>query len=227
MSKKILLFGGSFNPPHLGHKMMVQAAVDIIRPEKTILIPCGVQPLKGVINTPAQHRIKMLELLFSDKNNCDISDYEIKKTGPSFTVDTIEYFESIYKGAQLFFIMGLDSFKSLCSWKKCELILKKARLIVFSRDKTALNVMQINDVCNDVFMSERMVYRNFSDKAPADGFGMHLVRSRGSKTIYFVAGFKIDVSSSEIRAGQFNKEFVSEPVMQYIEKNGLYGGSAK
>ena len=129
---KIGIFGGSFNPPH---KMHLDIALNLISKnylDKVIYIPTGDSyNKKGLINF--KDRYKMVELMISDYNNLLISDVgnnEIYK----YTYQTLDYFKSIYRNEELYFICGTDNLNEFYTWKEYEYILENYKLLVIKRN---------------------------------------------------------------------------------------------
>lgn len=128
----ICLFGGSFDPIHLGHIIPLYDLKDILTIEKIIFVPAMIPPLKERKPTAEpEHRINMIRISISRDVYFDVSDYEIKKNGISYTIDTLRYFKKIYD--DLGFIIGEDNLKDFKKWKEWEEIIKICKVIVISR----------------------------------------------------------------------------------------------
>ena len=97
MSEKIIIFGGSFDPPHQGHKALVEHVKKLFMPDRFIIVPCFIQPLKGGQSADAQSRLDMVKLLFGSADFL-VSDHEIKKGDVSYSIDTIMHFKELFKG---------------------------------------------------------------------------------------------------------------------------------
>lgn len=142
---KIALFGGSFDPVHLGHIEVVKKALKELDIDKLIVVPNYLNPLKSSFSAPAKLRFKWLKEVFKDFKNVEISDYEIKKNRPVFSIETINHFKPTY------FIIGSDNLNTLYKWKNIDEILKKVEFVVAKRgeiDKTLLNKYNIKKVLN-------------------------------------------------------------------------------
>jgi len=131
-AKKLLLFGGSFDPPHLGHKAMLEAALLLVNPDLVLIMPCYIQPLKIENSASAKHRLKMAKLMFPEKKYV-VSDHEIEKGGKSYTVDTLRYLKREYKGHEIYVLIGEDSYSSLQQWKDFEKLLSDYNIVVVAR----------------------------------------------------------------------------------------------
>ena len=96
MARKIGIFGGSFNPVHLGHLRAAEEIREILSLEKIIFIPTSIHPLKPVKNMPSgRKRFQMLNLAVKDNPCFEVSDLELKREGPSYTIDTLKYFSKL------------------------------------------------------------------------------------------------------------------------------------
>lgn len=132
--KRIALFGGTFNPIHTGHLVMAELSRERYRLDEVIFVPSCRPPHKTIANlAPPKDRYAMVRRALRGNPFFRISDFEIKKRGKSFTIDTVTYFREKYKGAELFFIIGADSYKQLPTWKDIKDILKVVTFIVVNR----------------------------------------------------------------------------------------------
>lgn len=126
------MFGGSFDPVHVGH-MAVARAAKAFGLDKVIFIPTGNMPHKSGCAATADQRADMLRLAIEDEDFL-ISDYEIKRREVSYSADTIEYFKSIYKNDEIYFIIGDDSYAYIDKWRSPERIFKNAHVLVYPRE---------------------------------------------------------------------------------------------
>lgn len=133
--KRIGVLGGTFNPIHMGHLAIAQMAQERFVLEKVIFVPCNLPPHKRVENlAPARDRYHMVRLAIKGHPLFDISDFEVKRRGKSYTIDTLEYLRDIYPPkTKIFFIIGGDSFPYLETWRRIEDILDLASFIVVNR----------------------------------------------------------------------------------------------
>ncbi len=137
-----LLFGGSFNPVHLGHLLVARDVLEDFGFEEVIFVPANVQPLKGELLIPPEVRLKALEAAVEREPRFKVWDYELKKGGVSYTYQTLEEFYRVY-GEEPVFMMGADSFKSFHLWKKPEKILELSKLLVVSRPGEEVDVERV------------------------------------------------------------------------------------
>jgi len=127
MRKNLIFFGGTFDPPHAEHVAMVKACSEEFHPDKIIIMPTFIPPHKKTFMTasPTQ-RLEMCKIAFSNIENVEISDWELKKGGKSYSYLTMEHLAKCYKGYDIFFLMGTDMLSSFHTWKNPNLILKYA-----------------------------------------------------------------------------------------------------
>lgn len=132
---RIGIFGGSFDPIHIGHLIVAQSSLERYNLDKVIFVPAKVSPFK--VNRKSFfsdfERFEMVKLAIEDNNKFELSDFEIRSEGVSYTYITVEYFSKLYQNDTLFLIVGGDSFENFHKWKKYEYILSKSMLIVYPR----------------------------------------------------------------------------------------------
>ena len=111
---KIAIYGGSFNPPHLGHLEAAKAVAEEIRPDKLLIIPDCIPPHKEVFaDSPApEQRLELCRLNFADIPNAEISDMEIVREGKSYTAETVAKLREDYGECELCLTVGTDMFMS-------------------------------------------------------------------------------------------------------------------
>lgn len=133
-SLRLGVFGGSFDPVHLGHLILADAAVEHLRLDRLLLMPAGVpahkrrRPL-----TPVAHRVAMLRLAARGNPKLRVSTLEARRPGVTFTVETLEALTRA-EPAEWFFVMGEDSLREFGTWREPERILALARLAVVPRE---------------------------------------------------------------------------------------------
>jgi nicotinate-nucleotide adenylyltransferase len=187
------VFGGTFDPPHVGHLLLAADARDALRLDKLIFVPAGAQPFK--VETPpvasAEDRLEMVRLAVADDANYVVDDAEIHRKGLSYTVDTLEHLAERYRGSKLFLLMGHDTLAGFAQWRNPERIRELATLAVMERsgDPSLWNEVELEGV---VTVSTRRVDVSSTE-----------IRER-------------------LRAKKSIKGFVPESVEQFIEARGLY-----
>ena len=128
------VFGGSFDPVHVGHLIVAEAAADILQLEKILFVPARVQPFKiGQHSASAEDRVAMLQLAIAENPRFSLDRREIERDGPSYTVDTLRELHSETPQDELFLLVGADAAWDLPRWHDAELLTRYANLIALSR----------------------------------------------------------------------------------------------
>lgn len=197
---RIGIFGGSFNPPHLGHRRLADEMMEAAALDKMLIIPAGIPPHKNtdeLIST--EHRFEMCKLAFNDDKYI-ISDIEYQRQGKSYTVDTVAEIRKIYPDDELFLIIGSDMLLSFHRWYRYEDILKEVTLCVATRE-------------NEILTDELLKYANETLKL-----------SENEIIISQIAPFVCSSTAirSEIRQGQNVSDYVDTDVSDYIIRNDIY-----
>ena len=133
--ERIGIYGGTFNPPHVGHIQAAKQAVEALGLSRLIVIPDRIAPHKQIPEgspTPEQ-RLEMLRLATADCDRIEVSDIELRREGPSYSYVTVQQLKAQYPDAELVLLMGTDMFLSFHSWMHPEIILENATLGVFYR----------------------------------------------------------------------------------------------
>ncbi|MDE6586242.1 MAG: nicotinate (nicotinamide) nucleotide adenylyltransferase [Clostridia bacterium] len=195
---KIAIYGGAFNPVHNEHINIVRAAIDELSLDKVIVVPTAISPHKRTsVTARGRDRLNMCRLAFKNESNVEVSDYELKRGGISYSYVTCRHFKKLYPDGELFFIMGADMFGCFHLWKEPEEILKCATLAVCARENA-------KGLDNDI--------KSFN-------------RRFGTEAVKFSYVGKA-VSSTRVRAlaalGEDIAAFVPEEVRNFIRKNSIY-----
>lgn len=142
--KRIGIFGGTFDPIHLGHLIIAEELRYQLRLDRVLFLPARQPPHKTdrEITTEA-HRVAMLELALASNPRFAISTVDLERTGPSFTADSLEILRQRYPGATLYFLMGQDSLRDLPTWHEPNRIARQAYLGVALRPEVRLDVEAI------------------------------------------------------------------------------------
>ena len=196
-SVRIGVFGGTFDPPHVGHLILAADAVEALRLDKLVFVPARAQPLK--VDRPAiasaADRLEMVRLAIAGDSRYSVDDAEIGREGLSFTVDTLEALSGRFEGSRLFLLLGEDSLASFDRWKEPERIRELATLAVMYRARPG-----------GVTKSSR----------PS-------LKRKGVETL---STRQVDVSSTEVRQrladGKSIRGFVPESVEKFIASRRLY-----
>lgn len=131
------IFGGSFDPPHVGHLMIAEHARQELALDKVLFVPAFVAPHKtnGTSASPV-HRMRMLRLAVKGNSSFSVSAIELERKGVSYTVDTVAEMQKEFPDSELFLIVGSDNLLDFQSWKSPREILAMARLAVYERSST-------------------------------------------------------------------------------------------
>ena len=195
---RIGVLGGTFNPPHLGHLLCAQEAYVQLALDVVMLIPARTPPHKPVEEEPGvEHRLELCRRAARDDERLEVSDLEMSRPGPSYTVDTLSLLHSKAPDNDLFLIVGGDIAAGFADWHEPERVLSLATLAVAKRSGT--------------------------DRASIDA---SLARLSGGDRTRFFRMPGVDISSTmvreRVRSGLPIRYFVPEPVEGYITEKGLY-----
>jgi len=139
---RIGIFGGTFDPPQLGHIFAGHQAFLSYELDTVFFVPTGESWHKGEESMP-QNRAEMVKLAIKDQTWAQFSDCDLKREGPTYTIDTLTEFRTQFPSAEIFFIMGDDAFSQIQTWKSWQLIPSMAQLIVVSRLGMTLEIPEI------------------------------------------------------------------------------------
>ena len=214
---KIGIFGGTFDPIHWGHLRSAEEVGETYRLERIYFIPASIPPHKrGQTTTPARDRLRMVRLAASRNPRFAVSMVELARPGLSYSVDTIrEFAGKLKKTDALYFIIGLDAFREIGTWKDFQEIFPLCNFIVTSRPGSKENdPLKGTGVAVKKLFCYDLKRRNY--------------RHRSGTRIYFVELTDIAISASEIRAlvrqGKSIRYLVPAAVERYIKRRGLYAG---
>ena len=131
---RIAIYGGSFNPMHIGHEKIVDYVLNNLNMDKIIIIPVGIPSHRENNLEQSDTRLKICKEIFKGNKKIEVSDIEIKSEGKSYTYDTLLKLIDLYgENNEFFEIIGEDSLRSLKTWKNYEELLKICKFIVFRR----------------------------------------------------------------------------------------------
>jgi len=132
--QRIGLFGGSFDPVHLGHLLVAQAAREELDLTRLFLIPAAQSPFKPENKpTPASERLRLLRLALAGKDWCEVDEQEVKRGGVSYTIDTARDYTRRFPQAQLFYLIGEDHVAQLPKWREAEELAQLLEFVVIPR----------------------------------------------------------------------------------------------
>ena len=221
--KRIALYGGTFDPIHLGHLEVARKVSRLFEIDELWFVLAQVAPHKLAREvTPALHRYAMLALATQKDPGLLISTFEIEVPGRCYTVDTLSHFKTeLAETADLFFIMGADSWSEITTWRDCDRLLGMANHIVVSRPRYNLGVSHVGPA-----PAARIV-----DLRGADQEGIaETIRSGAGERIFITDAVMSDASGTDIRravrenSGELTA-MVPLAVADYLRKYKLYRDS--
>jgi len=132
--QRIGLYGGSFDPVHLGHLLVAQAAVEELNLDRLIFIPAAQSPFKPDSQpASAPERLRLLRLALAGRTNYQIDEQEIQRGGVSYTIDTLRDYARRFPGAELFYLIGTDHVSRLKEWRHSDELARLAIFVVIPR----------------------------------------------------------------------------------------------
>lgn len=214
--KRVAVFGGSFDPVHLGHLVPTVGALETFGFAQVVFIPAYDPPHKrGCLLAPYSHRFAMLALATQPYERFYVSDLEMARPGPTYTVDTLRQFREQCPEVELYFLLGSDSFSQITTWHQWQELVDLAHLVVLRRAT----------IWGDQLL-EKLPESLRRRLQPVKLFAPVPDPANGKKVIYLLEHEPFPVSASLIRqrlqAGQTISELVPPEVHRWIVKYGLY-----
>ena len=198
MAPRTGVLGGSFNPIHYGHLLLADEVLEALALDRILFVPAGVPPHKSpALLAPAEDRFAMVKLAVAGRPRFEVSDIELRRAGPSYTVETVEALG--IPRAQLFLIVGSETFLDLLSWREPRRIAELAQLAVVPRVGSAFD--------------------------PDSAAARKVVREIGQEPL-IVHASSLPISASElrrrVREGRSLAFRLPDAVIRHIEARGLY-----
>jgi nicotinate-nucleotide adenylyltransferase len=192
------ILGGTFNPPHLGHLVCAQEAYSELSLDRVLFIPARIPPHKSMEYEPGpEHRLELCRLAVAGDVRFAVSDIELQRDGPSFTVDTLMMLSTQAPQDELVLILGGDIAAGLTQWHEPEQVLELATVAIAGRRGTTRDAVEAA-----------------------------LAELPGGDRAQFFTMPRIEISSTMLRhrvaAGQSIRYFVTHPEEEYIQRHGLY-----
>jgi len=131
---KLGIYGGSFDPVHLGHLLVARAALDELGLDKLVFVPAARSPFKPEAQ-PGPHdlRLRLLRLALAGMNRCAVDGQEIARGGTSYSIETVRQFAQTFPGAELYFLIGADNAAQLGSWREAAELARLAEFVAVPR----------------------------------------------------------------------------------------------
>jgi nicotinate-nucleotide adenylyltransferase len=209
------LFGGTFNPIHLGH---LRAAVEVreaFNLDRLLLIPSAQPPHKMAEHVAnAEDRLEMVRLAIHGEPSLEVSDVELARPGLSYTIETLRYFQDRFGSeSDIHFIVGQDAFSEITTWKSYQALFVTAHFIVMTRPRSKLRRL------------EDFIHTQISAEYKYDPTSNQYSHSRW-RTIFCLDITYLDISATKIREwirrGRSIRFLVPDAVQGFIDKKGLY-----
>lgn len=192
--RKIGIFGGAFDPPHIGHLIMARRACEQLGLDKVFFVPANIPPHKKAPVASAEHRVNMLRIALLPHPDFTISTCEIERGGISYTIDTVRFFHQNIFADEYFLLIGEDSALSFFTWKDSSEILNLVKVAWFPR----------------YIQNKKEDYYRFLDLGNFIKIEAEIIDVSSSRIRQL------------IKEGKSIKYLVPDGVLMYIEKNELY-----
>jgi nicotinate-nucleotide adenylyltransferase len=213
---RVAVLGGSFNPIHHGHLLLADEILEILGVDRVLFVPAAVPPHKAPADlAPAADRFAMVQLAIAGHAGFAVSDLELRRPGPSYTVDTLT--ELAAGGDELYFVIGSETFLDLLSWREPRRIAALVRLVVIPRAGSPFDPQSAaaQKVLREIGIGES----GFAHVGPGTGPPPRAV------LIAHVTSLPISASDlrRRVRAGRSLDYRVPPPVIEYLHRHRLYG----
>lgn len=212
--KRLGIFGGTFDPVHLGHLRSAEQIGEELSLEKIYLVPSASPPHKAKPAMPFHHRLAMARLALGDSPLLDVLDLEGKRAGLSYSIETLKEFHNLFSpDPELFFILGMDAFLEIKTWKEYQDLFDYAHFVIIRRAGYKPEDLE-------PFLLNLRVGAKKTRKPD-------VFITQSGKTLILMAPTLMDISSTRIREmvteGRSIRFLVPESVRDYIREKGLYG----
>ncbi len=209
---RIAVFGGSFNPIHYGHLLLADEVLERLGLDRVLFVPAGLPPHKSPATlAPAADRYAMVRLAVAGHPRFDVSDLELRRPGPSYTVDTLEALAP--GGDELLLLIGSETFLDFLSWRAPRRIAQLARLVIVPRWGSA-------------FDPEGAAAQKVLRAIGMEGFARAEEGAAPPRTVLIVHATSLPISSSDLRArvrgGRSLAYRLPDTLIAYIDARGLY-----
>ncbi|MED5349203.1 MAG: nicotinate (nicotinamide) nucleotide adenylyltransferase [Pseudomonadota bacterium] len=207
-NKLIGIFGGTFDPIHIGHLRVIENIISLVQLDELIVIPNGIPPHKEK-RISAELKLEMARNTLGHIQNLKIDDRELIKNTPSFAYETLLELKRDYPEDNFLWIMGTDSFDGIATWYSYEKFVNESNLLILQRPN--LNIQTSNPFESEIKKMKRIAKTDFED---------------GTTSIFLLDIEPIQITSSEIRKMVANNENIAElvhpKVNKLIQRNNLY-----
>jgi nicotinate-nucleotide adenylyltransferase len=211
------ILGGTFDPIHMGHLIIAEEVRDRLQLDRIVFIPAKIPPHKLHVKvTSGQHRVKMLELAVRGQSNVTVSDMELQRSGPSYTIDTIKQMQSL---GELYLLMGDDSFLAIHTWHRYAELFSLCKIVSVNRPGSKyIEKSMLTPLIQSFFPNKVM------DMRSPGSVDKRMTPEDWRICFCPIPGFNI--SASEIRGRVAQKRtiryLVPQSVEKYIKTESLY-----
>lgn len=220
--KRIGLFGGTFNPIHLGHLQAAERVMEGLSLTSLLFVPAAIPPHKAIDGiADAADRLEMIRLAILSRPGFALSDVEINRAGPSYTIDTVTHFQSGADGDTRYcLVVGLDTFLEIDTWKSYKRLMRKIPLVVMERPEGRPRAESDVHMCILSYLQEKIspdyAFSVVSGNFQCAAYQPLTVLSGGFRTL------SASFIRERIRSGAPIDTLVPAPVGAYIRRKGLY-----
>lgn len=211
------IFGGTFNPVHWGHVRTALEIKNALGLDKMLMVPCGIPPHRELPGVSSDSRLAMLKLAIEEFPELEVDERELKRGGPSYSVDTLQSLHDEMPGQPLAMCIGIDAFLQLNTWHRWQDLFELAHVVVAHRPGWSMDKIT-EQLPQELQKQLKMRYVTDAAELTVKNAGM----------IIELKVTEIDISSSNIRQRIEDNESISglvpTSVESYIKKHGLYRG---
>lgn len=210
---KLGILGGTFNPIHLGHLRAAEEVYENLSLDKIFFVPSGTPPHRENDIASFDHRYQMVKLATEGNSHFSVLDIEGKRPGKSYTIDTLRELNELYPGAKFYFILGLDAFLEIETWRSYRQLFSLAYFVIISRP--GFDETHVNGILRKIFQDIKYDQRGMAFSMP------------GVFDVFYRKITLLDISATLIRnlieKGFSIRYLVPASVEEYIYKKEVYG----
>jgi nicotinate-nucleotide adenylyltransferase len=205
---RVLLFGGTFDPPHHGHLIPARAAAELLGIDRVILLPTRHPPHKPLDElTPADERVEMCRLAVDGEPGFEVSEYELSAETPNYTIRTVRHFqETLGADVHLYWLLGVDNLNELADWHQPQELASACTLVTTRRP--------------GIPAQDLAELRRFLRAELVDRIERHMLETP-------LIGISARAIRQRVRAGLSVRYLIPDPVRAFIDSRGLYRDKAR
>jgi len=222
--KRLGVFGGTFNPIHIGHLVVAEEIREKFDLDRVLFIPSYLPPHKSVDIAPANHRLSMVRAAIKGNPFFGVSDIEIRRSEKSYTIETLKSLREQTE-AEFFFLIGTEAFLQIHTWKDPEGLFEYTNFVIMERAGREITSEELDDYLKE--LEEVFPSLSFYHEGCLNGIHLFWAEGRGFRSkLYLTPVANIGISSTGIRKrvqkGKSIRYRVPEEVENYIKEYGLY-----